>query len=228
MGEPGTAGQKNYRETVKLICGFLTGIALTSAIEELAHLQKSSPAKALTEIQCASFFYVMCLNCRFFFGNIGYLNEEDYFDIDQDEIPIKLILDGVTIVLQSLLLAYMAMFTMAPQRAFAFVCFLFGFDFVWWCVSAIRSALHGEEFDWRIAASQGFSVLAVVLFLFWGSDVGWSWSKLWSFDYQIHRDAFIAIVVSNTLFDAGLNGPTYFGFSWELIKNRRRAGNRDY
>lgn len=198
----------HFRETVKLLCGFLTAIALTNAIEKFAAL--GDPAAHVSELQGLSFLFLMWLMCRFFFGNIVHLNS------DKDDDAFEVVFDGVTILIESLLLAYMALYAADPQRLFVYVCLLMLFDFAWWLLSALIAKFRGKkaDIDRRISFSQALSWATIFAFVFLGSNIGLHWNRFFSFDYQLHAVATCWIAALNTIVDFGLNGPRYFGLKW--------------
>lgn len=200
---------KNFRETVKLLCGFLTAIALTNAISQFATLQKTAGPGHLSIIQSVSFFFLMWLICRFFFGNIVHLIT------DSDNDPLEIVIDGITILAENLLLAYMTHFATDPKRLFVYVCLLMFFDLIWWIISASVAKLRNRklDIDRRVSVSQVASMLTVACFIGLGTNIR-TVADFWWFNYTLNATATAWIAIGNTAVDFLLNGPRYFGLKW--------------
>ena len=156
----------SFRDSIKLLVGFLTALALQNALAQLATDPRTGAFRPLGDIPVGSwltFFASITLVLRFFFGNIQYLNS------DPDDDVFELVLDSSTILVQSLILTFITFYINNEQLFFIYVIGLFFFEFLWFILYSVQAHIREKASLHRaMGLSQVNSLLAVMLLILFG------------------------------------------------------------
>lgn len=203
----------SFYDSVKLLVGILTALAIENALTSLAINQDSirETSRSLFEVPVSiwlTFFTSIQFTLRFFFGNIQYLNS------DTDNDVVELLIDSTTILFQSMWLAFVTNYINNEVLFFLNILVLFFSEFAWFVIFNIQAnARNKPKLQTRLGLGQVNLILttfALLLFGFNYSDAVVSNGVLDFFQKLRINEVWVFIIVAiNLVVDLRLHGRRY-------------------